>query len=58
MGIILVISAIILGLLQEQESPCSLFFFCSFISLPIVGLRVYAMTYPEEFSFRPPPLNP
>jgi spermidine synthase len=53
MGIILVVSAILVGgFFRNKKSLVLLllFLFLSF-SLPIVGLRVYAITYPAEFSF-------
>ena len=59
MGIILVISAIIFGGFFRSKKALALlllFLFLSF-SLPIVGLRVYAMTHPEEFSFPSSPIE-
>jgi spermidine synthase len=59
MGIILVISAIIFGGFFRSKKAFALlllFLFLSF-SLPIVGLRVYAITYPAEFSFPSSPIE-
>src|SRR4030043_2251916 len=59
MGIILVISAIIFGGFFRSKKALALlllFLFLSF-SLPIVGLRIYAMAYPEEFSFPSSPVE-
>jgi spermidine synthase len=59
MGIILVISAIIFGGFFRSKKAFALlllFLFLSF-SLPIVGLRVYAVAYPAEFSFPSSPVE-
>jgi spermidine synthase len=57
MGIILILSAFIFGGFFRREKTLVLFFLFLFLSvlLPLVGLHVYAMTNPEEFSF---PLSP
>jgi len=53
MGIILVVSAVIFGGFFRSKKALALLFLFLFLSfsLPIVGLRVYAITYPAEFSF-------
>ena len=59
MGIILVISAMVFGSFFKSKKTLGLlllFLFLSF-SLPIVGLRIYAMAYPEEFSFPSSPVE-
>jgi len=59
MGIILVISAVIFGGFFRSKKTLALlllFLFLSFF-LPIVGLRVYAMTHPAEFSFPSSPVE-
>jgi spermidine synthase len=57
MGIILIVSALIFGGFFRRKKALALFFLFLFLSvlLPLVGLHVYAMTNPEEFSF---PLSP
>jgi spermidine synthase len=57
MGIILILSALIFGGFFRRKKTLALFFLFLFLSvlLPLVGLHVYAMTNPEEFSF---PLSP
>ena len=59
MGIILVISAVIFGGLFRSKKALALlllFLFLPFF-LSIIGLRVYAMTNPEEFSFPSSPIE-
>ena len=53
MGIILVVSAVIFGGFFKSKKALALLFLVLFLSfsLPIAGLRVYAITYPAEFSF-------
>jgi spermidine synthase len=53
MGIILILSALIFGVFFRSKKTLTLFFLFLFLSflLPIVGLHVYAITNPEEFSF-------
>ena len=57
MGIILILSALIFGGFFRSKKALTLFFLLLFLSflLPIVGLHVYAITNPEEFSF---PISP
>ena len=57
MGIILIISALIFGGFFRSKKALALFFLFLFLSilLPVVGLHVYAITNPEEFSF---PISP
>jgi len=59
MGIILVISAVIFGgFFRSKKALALLFLFLSLsFFLPIVGLRVYAMTHPAEFSFPSSPVE-
>jgi spermidine synthase len=59
MGIILVISAVIFGgFFRSKKALALLFLFLLlFFFLPIVGLRVYAMTYPTELSFPSSPVE-
>jgi spermidine synthase len=59
MGIILVISAIPFGGFFRRKKALALlllFLFLSFF-LPILGLRVYAVTHPAEFSFPSSPID-
>ena len=53
MGIILILSAFIFGGFFRSKRNLALFFLFLFLFalLPLVGLHVYAMTNPEEFSF-------
>jgi spermidine synthase len=57
MGIILIISALIFSGFFRSKKALALFFLFLFLSilLPVVGLHVYAITNPEEFSF---PISP
>jgi len=59
MGIILVISAVIFGSFFRRKKALALLFLFLFLSfsLPIVGLRVYALTNPTEFSFPSSPVE-
>jgi len=59
MGIILVISAIIFGGFFRSKKTLAFLFLFLLLSffLPIVGLRVYAMTHPAEFSFPSSPVE-
>jgi len=59
MGIILVISAILFGGFLRSKKALALLFLFLFLSfsLPIVGLRVYAMTNSAEFSFPSSPVE-
>jgi len=59
MGIILVISAVIFGGFFRSKKALALLFLFLLLSffLPIVGLRVYAMTHPAEFSFPSSPVE-
>ncbi|HUL28933.1 MAG TPA: fused MFS/spermidine synthase, partial [Thermodesulfobacteriota bacterium] len=59
MGIILVVSSIIFGGFFRSKKALALLFLLLFLSfsLPIVGLRVYAMTDPTEFSFPSSPVE-
>lgn len=59
MGIILILSALIFGGFFRSKRPLALFFLFLFLSflLPIVGLHVYAITNPEEFSFSNSPIE-
>src|SRR5512143_1612009 len=59
MGIILVLSAVIFGGFFKSKKVLALLFLFLLLScfLPIVGLRIYAMTYPSEFSFPSSPLG-
>jgi predicted membrane-bound spermidine synthase len=57
MGILLIISALIFGNLFRSKKVFALFFLILFLSvlLPLVGMHIYAITQPEEFSF---PISP
>jgi spermidine synthase len=57
MGVILILSALIFGGFFRRKKTIALFFLFLFlyVLLPFVGLHVFAMTNPEEFSF---PLSP
>jgi spermidine synthase len=59
MGIILVISAIVFGSFFKSKKSLALLFLFLFLSfsLPIVGLRVYSLTNPTEFSFPSSPVE-
>ncbi len=59
MGIILIVSALIFGSFFRRKKALALFFLFLFLSafLPIVGLRVYAVTNPSEFSFPTSPIE-
>ena len=59
MGIILIISAFIFGGFFRNKKNLTLFFLFLFLSmlLPLVGLHIYAMTEPEEFSFSTSPIE-
>jgi spermidine synthase len=59
MGIILILSAFIFGGFFSSKKTLALFFLFLFLSvlLPFVGLRVYATTHPEEFSFPTSPIE-
>jgi spermidine synthase len=59
MGIILILSALIFGVFFRSKKTLTLFFLFLFLSflLPIVGLHVYAITNPEEFSFPNSPIE-
>jgi spermidine synthase len=59
MGIILILSALIFGGFLRSKKALALFFLFLFLSflLPIVGLHVYAITNPEEFSFPNSPME-
>ena len=59
MGIILVVSAVIFGSFFRSKKALALLFLFLFLSfsLPIVGLRVYAITNPAEFSFPASPVE-
>ncbi len=59
MGIILILSALIFGGFFRSKRTLALFFLFLFLSflLPIVGLHVYAITNPEEFSFPNSPIE-
>jgi spermidine synthase len=59
MGIILVISAIVFGSFFKSKKCLALLFLFLFLSfsLPIVGLRVYSLTNPTEFSFPSSPVE-
>jgi spermidine synthase len=59
MGIILIGSALIFGGFFRSKKTLTLFFLFLFLSflLPIVGLHVYAITNPEEFSFPSSPIE-
>src|SRR5512137_2293102 len=59
MSIILVISAVIFGSFFRSKKALALLFLFLFLSfsLPIVGLRVYALTNPAEFSFPASPVE-
>jgi spermidine synthase len=59
MGVILVISAVIFGgFFRSKKALALLFLFLLlFFFLPIVGLRLYAMTNPAEFSFPSSPVE-
>jgi spermidine synthase len=59
MGIILILSALIFGGFLKSKRALALFFLFLFLSflLPIVGLHVYAVTNPEEFSFPSSPME-
>jgi spermidine synthase len=59
MGIILILSALIFGGFFKSKRALALFFLFLFLSflLPIVGLHVYAITNPEEFSFPSSPME-
>jgi spermidine synthase len=59
MGIILILSALIFGGFFRSKRTLALFFLFLFLSflLPIVGLHVYAITNPEEFSFSNSPIE-
>jgi spermidine synthase len=59
MGVILILSALIFGGFFKSKRTLALFFLFLFLSflLPIVGLHVYAITNPEEFSFPNSPIE-
>jgi len=59
MGIILIISAFIFGGFFRNKKNLTLFFLFLFLSmlLPLVGLHIYAMTEPEEFSLSTSPIE-
>ena len=59
MGVILILSALIFGGFLKSKRALALFFLFLFLSflLPIVGLHVYAITNPEEFSFPSSPME-
>jgi spermidine synthase len=59
MGIILVTSAVIFGSFFRSKKALALLFLFLFLSfsLPIIGLRVYALTNPAEFSFPSSPVE-
>ena len=59
MGVILILSALIFGGFLKSKRALALFFLFLFLSflLPIVGLHVYALTNPEEFSFPSSPME-
>ncbi len=59
MGIILIISAFLFGGFFRRKKNLTLFFLFLLLSmlLPLVGLHVYAMTEPEEFSFSTSPIE-
>ena len=59
MGVILILSALIFGGFLRSKKTVALFFLFLLLSflLPIVGLHVYAITNPEEFSFPNSPME-
>jgi spermidine synthase len=59
MGIILIISALIFGGFFKNKKTLALIFLFLFLFafLPIIGLHVYAMINPEEFSFPTSPIE-
>jgi len=59
MGIILILSALIFGGFLRSKKALALFFLFLLLSflLPMVGLHVYAITNPEEFSFPNSPME-
>jgi spermidine synthase len=59
MGIILIIASLIFGEFFRMKKALALFFLFLFLSalLPVVGLHIYAMADPEEFSFPASPIE-
>ncbi len=59
MGIILIVSGLIFGNFFRNKKALALLFLFLLLSffLPIVGLRVYAVTHPAEFSFPSSPVE-